>query len=43
MPMLVTGDKLSSIIPGWEGVGLASYLLIHFCAADSTCMHAGWR
>jgi proton-translocating NADH-quinone oxidoreductase chain L len=30
MLFLVTGDNLASIFLGWEGVGLASYLLINF-------------
>nr|UXG53631.1 NADH dehydrogenase subunit 5 [Tolypanthus maclurei] len=30
MPMLVTGDNSLQLFLGWEGVGLASYLLINF-------------
>ncbi|KAG6467657.1 hypothetical protein ZIOFF_074500 (mitochondrion) [Zingiber officinale] len=30
MPMLVTGDNSLLLFLGWEGVGLASYLLINF-------------
>jgi proton-translocating NADH-quinone oxidoreductase chain L len=30
MMFLITGDNLASIFLGWEGVGLASYLLINF-------------
>ncbi|KAG5586417.1 hypothetical protein H5410_046851 [Solanum commersonii] len=30
MSMLVTGDNSLQLLLGWEGVGLASYLLIHF-------------
>ncbi|WMV46674.1 hypothetical protein MTR67_040059 [Solanum verrucosum] len=30
MPMLVIGDNSLQLLLGWEGVGLASYLLIHF-------------
>nr|QIA59928.1 NADH dehydrogenase subunit 5 [Fossombronia cristula] len=30
MPMLVTGDNSIQLFLGWEGVGLASYLLINF-------------
>lgn len=30
MLMLVTGDNLAQMFFGWEGVGLASYLLINF-------------
>ena len=28
--MLVTGDNSLQLFLGWEGVGLASYLLLHF-------------
>ncbi|KAH0653279.1 hypothetical protein KY289_030957 [Solanum tuberosum] len=31
MPMLVTGDNSLQLFLGWKGVGLTSYLLIHFC------------
>nr|YP_009277448.1 NADH dehydrogenase subunit 5 [Psilotum nudum]AOH05918.1 NADH dehydrogenase subunit 5 [Psilotum nudum] len=30
MPMSVTGDNFLRLFPGWEGVGLASYLSINF-------------
>lgn len=30
MPMLVTGDNSLQLFLGWEGIGLASYLFIHF-------------
>lgn len=30
MLLLVTGDNLLTLFLGWEGVGLASYLLVNF-------------
>ena len=36
MCMLVTGDNLVQMFFGWEGVGLASYLLINFLVYTNT-------
>lgn len=41
MLFLVLGDTLPVVFIGWEGVGLASYLLIGFWYQDSTNASAG--
>ena len=52
MLMLITADNLVQMFFGWEGVGLASYLLDRFlvqetkrqCGGDqSVCRQPGWR
>ena len=41
MLVLVLGDNFLMMFVGWEGVGLASYLLIGFWHGDSFRAHAG--
>lgn len=41
MLMLVTSDNLLQLFFGWEGVGLASYLLIGFWYQKDSACHAG--
>jgi len=41
MMILVLGDNFAMMFVGWEGVGLASYLLIGFWFEDNTKAYAG--
>jgi len=43
MLLLVTGDNLLVIFVGWEGVGLASYLLINFWFTRIAANHAALK
>jgi NADH:ubiquinone oxidoreductase subunit 5 (subunit L)/multisubunit Na+/H+ antiporter MnhA subunit len=43
MLILVTGDNLFTLFLGWEGVGLASYLLVNFWYTRIAANHASLK